>query len=265
MATQALPSYRNAEELAGYLTSQMPQWNQRDEAALRAAAENKYTPIYNSQVEGANQQQQQSDLALAQQIERLMPAYQRQVEDINASTARGQSTQNRQALSRGMQRSSFNNATLGNIANAGTKQVSLAGEQLAQNTNQINAQRTQLAQQLAQTLNRLGTDKQMNIAGYMDDSRQQDFTNAMGGFDALSAFQLELARQQYQRDALAQDQAQFEATMNARSGGGGSGSRSSSRSPAQTQPTVSTTTSRKPSESAGLMGTIRIPGQSMMG
>lgn len=194
--------------LGNQLRSAMPKSVQRTDTQLREAASNKYAPIYNAQVEGAQQAQQQSDLSLAQRIERLLPEYQKNAENIEKSTTSAFNQQNRQVLSRGMQRSSYNNATLGNIQIAGMKALAQNDEQRTTEVNQINAQRSQMEQQLAQTLARLEADKEMNIAGYTDEMRQQDWSNAMTGYQTLQNLETTLAEMGYrqERDAVTDSQ-----------------------------------------------------------
>lgn len=200
--------------LGSRLKSAMPQTAQRTEEQLREAASNKYAPIYNAQTESAQQAQQQSDLSLAQRIERLLPEYQKNADNIQKSATAAFNQQNRQVLSRGMQRSSYNNATLGNIQIAGMKALAQNDEQRTMEVNQINDQRSQLEQQLAQTLARLETDKAMNIAGYTDDMRQQDWSNAMTGYQTLQQLETYLADMGYRQDRDAVTDSQWQQQFN---------------------------------------------------
>ena len=57
----------------------------RSEEELRQAAENRYNPLYNAEVEAARQKQQQTDLALSQQLNELLAGISRQKDTQNAA------------------------------------------------------------------------------------------------------------------------------------------------------------------------------------
>ncbi len=202
--------------LAKRLKAAMPTTAQRSEEALAAAAANKYEPIYNAEVQSARQTQQQNDLSLSQRIERLLPEFDRNAESIQQNTAAALSTQNRQTLSRGMQRSSYNQAALGNIQGAGIAALGRNDRERTTQVDQINAQRSQLERQLAQTLGRLETDKAKNIAGYTDEMRQQDLKNALDGYDVLQKLELALADMAYKQDRANAADSQWRMTYDAK-------------------------------------------------
>ncbi len=227
--------------LGAQLQALMPKTAQRTEEQLTAAATSKYTPIYNAEVEGATQTQQKSDLALAQQIERLLPEYQRQRESIEQATRQAVSQQGREVLRRGMQRSSYGMATMGGIRQAGIKSLAQAEEQHNMNVGQINAQRAQLEQNLAATLGRLEKDKAHVVSGYTDEMRQQDLANAMQGYQMLQQLQLTMAQEQAAQDRW-EAEYELELSKTKRSSGGGSSKKATaSTAPAATSTKVSST------------------------
>ena len=205
----------DVNELREVLMAALPKIQQRTDEQLAAAASSYYEPLYNAQTEAAQQAHQQSDLALSQQADQLYQPYQQSLEGIAQSTAAGTSALNRQALSRGMQRSSYTNASIGHVQQEGIKQRGLAEAQYTQSVSHINAQRAQLSQQVAQTLARLNADRAHSIAGYTDTLRQQDFQTALAGYQLLQQLELQLNQLSYQRErdqiADSQWQQQFNA------------------------------------------------------
>ena len=147
----------------------------RSEEELRQAAENRYNPLYNAEVEAARQKQQQTDLALSQQLGELLSGISRQKETQNAAYDKARANIETGALSRGMGRSSYTTSTLSNNDIARAKALSQIDEDANRQTGQIGAQRTQLTQQLAETLGRLGTDKETNIANYLQELYDQEY------------------------------------------------------------------------------------------
>ena len=150
----------------------------RSEEALRQAAENRYNPLYNAEVEAAKQKQQQTDLALSQQLSELLSGISRQKETQNGAYDKARANIETGALSRGMGRSSYTTSTLSNNDIARAKALSQIDEDANRQTGQIGAQRTQLTQQLAETLGRLSTDKETNISNYLQDLYDQEFQRA---------------------------------------------------------------------------------------
>lgn len=150
----------------------------RSEEALRQAAENRYNPLYNAEVEAARQKQQQTDLALSQQLSELLSGISRQKDTQNGTFDKARANIETGALSRGMGRSSYTTSTLSNNDIARAKALSQIDEDANRQTGQIGAQRTQLTQQLAETLGRLSTDKETNISNYLQDLYDQEFQRA---------------------------------------------------------------------------------------
>ncbi|MEG0767101.1 MAG: hypothetical protein RR482_05235, partial [Clostridia bacterium] len=162
-----------------YKSMQVPKTKQRTEEELRKAAENRVGAAYEQNVQAAKQQQERQDLALSQQAEALKPTYAQRAEEARKQTAQISSQTNNQALSRGMQRSSYNNANQINIGLAGAKTQDDIGKELTTGLGNIQGQRAQLAQQLAQQLATLDTGKTTSVNAYMDELQSQDLANAM--------------------------------------------------------------------------------------
>ena len=161
---------------------------------VRQQAVNKYDPIFNQSKLSAQQAHDSSALALQQQLEALAPAYDKQRETTAQAFSQARSNADRQALTRGMQRSSYNAATLGNIDIAGAKAQDEIGAAQVRDENAINQKKALNATQLAQYIRQLETDYETNIAAYSDAIRDRDYDRAAAARSEANALELELAR-----------------------------------------------------------------------
>ena len=156
----------------------------RSEEELRQAAENRYNPLYNAEVEAAKQKQQQTDLALSQQLDDLLSGITRQKDTQNATFDKARAGIETGALARGMGRSSYTMSTLSNNDIARAKALNQIDEDANRQTGQLGTQRTQLSQQLAETLGRLSTDKETNISNYLQELYDQEYQRQMAANQA---------------------------------------------------------------------------------
>ena len=82
---------------------------------------------------------------------------------------------NRQAQSRGMQRSSYNNAVLGNIGVAGAKSQADIGENQSRAIGGVEDQRTLLAQQLAGQIRQYSSAQAADTLAYIDELESKEY------------------------------------------------------------------------------------------
>lgn len=164
-------------ELANKLSDRQAYERLTDEAIARQAKD-RYDPLYNQSRLSAEQAAERTRLALAQQQAALQSSFDRQREEAASAYQDAYAQADRQALSRGMQRSSFTNATLGNIGAAGAREQSRIGEAQTLAERDI-AQRQALdTEQLAQVLRQLETDYAANVGTYEAALRDQDYERA---------------------------------------------------------------------------------------
>lgn len=150
----------------------------RTEEERRAQAQDEYQSHYDFLRQTARQQQERSDLALAQQREGLQRTYDQQREESAKNYRNVYSQADRQMLGRGMQRSTYAAQTLANIGQQGAEaQQRLYDAQGAAEAN-IDAQRAQLAQQLADQLAQYDNSQQTDIMNRMRQLEDQDYTRS---------------------------------------------------------------------------------------
>ncbi|MDO4355821.1 MAG: hypothetical protein Q4E13_04845 [Clostridia bacterium] len=148
------------------------------EEEMQRLAQNRYASTYASQKLGAQQRYETGDSALQAEMEGLAEDYRGQVSAAQQQTALARSNADRTALSRGMQRSSYNNATMANIDLAGAQTVAgLHAQEAAQRQN-LQAQRTLLASQLAKQLTQYDEGYASDVAAYVDELRMKNAEQA---------------------------------------------------------------------------------------
>lgn len=192
---------------------QQPTYTAMTEEEMRTQAQNKYNAIYQQNRLSAQQAYETSDLALEQQLGELIKSYGNQATAAQKATRQSLSGADRYSLSRGMQRSSYNNATLANINLEGDRTLNAIAQNLTDSTNDVNARRALLSQQLAQQLAGYDTQYESDVQAYIDTLRQQEYERQQ----AAMQYQNELMMQLYEYGQAAR-----------RSSGGGRSSRRSS-------------------------------------
>ncbi len=194
------------------------------EAEMLQQAKNRYDPIFNQNKLSAEQANEKSALALQQQLEALQPVYDKQREGTAEAFTKARSTTDRQAQTRGMQRSSFNTATLANIDTQGAKAQDEINAAQVRDENAIGQQKSQNAQQLAQYIQQLENDYATNVAAYQDAIRNQDYDRAFAAkqyANQLEQYLFDASRQQAQWAAeFGENQRQFNASLAASKSGG---------------------------------------------
>ena len=189
----------------------MDTYTPKTDEQIQAEAENRFKTQYDQQRTAAQQAYDTSALALDQQRAGLETSYAKQAEQAAQATRQNYAAADRQSLTRGMQRSSYNNATLANINNAGAKTQNEIQQALTTAQGNVDQQKTLLTQQLAQTLAGYETGLANDVAAYLDTLKQQEYER-------------KLASDQYRNELL---MALYEYGQQAARGGGGGGSRSS--------------------------------------
>lgn len=201
---------------------------------MQEQAENRYASVYGQKRLTAQQQYDSNDLALEQQLAGLQSTYDKQREASIKNYNQSYSQADRHALSRGMQRSSYNNATLANISLEGHKAQQAINDTQAQQEGNIGEQRRQLSQQLAAQLAEYDTAQQQDILAYVDELEAREYERGLANAETQNQLAMAIYEYQHQleREGVedAQWQAQFNAQYGGSSGGGGSGGSRSSAS-----------------------------------
>lgn len=200
------------------------------DAEMQQQAQNRYQSVYDQKKLGAQQAWETNDQALAQQLAGLQATYDKQRQQSAENYRNTYSQADRHALSRGMQRSSYNNATLANINLKGAEaQQAISDTQAAQEKN-IGQQRTLLTQQLADQMRQYNESQQADILAYLDELEAREYDRGVDSKNIQNQLAMQLYEYQFQKEEADREHSRWQAEFNARYGGGsGSGGGGSSK------------------------------------
>lgn len=200
---------------------------------IRQQAKGEYQSYYDQLRLAAQQAQARNDLALQQQREGLQRTYDKQREASQKEYKNAYSRADRQQLSRGMQRSSYTAQVLANLTKEGAEaQQELWDAQGAAEGN-IDAQRTQLAAQLADQLSQYSASEAADVLARIKQLEDQEYDRVRENDQYKNSLSAQIYQFLYQgeQDKIAQEQWQKEFDENVRqwnaqygskgSGGGG--------------------------------------------
>ena len=146
----------------------------KTEEELEQQAQRRYRTEYDARKLGARQAWEQGDLALVQRLAGLDKTYEGQMEKLAADTRRGVSEADRSALMRGMQRSSYSAQTQAGIRQAGLSGLAGLRQSLLDEKSALEAQRAQLASQLADKLAQYDISFSTDVQAYLDTLRDRE-------------------------------------------------------------------------------------------
>lgn len=185
---------------------------------IRQQAQGEYQSYYDQLRLAAQQAQARNDLALQQQREGLQRTYDKQREASQREYENAYSRADRQQLSRGMQRSSYTAQVLANLTQEGAEaQQELWDAQGAAEGN-IDAQRTQLAAQLADQLSQYSASEAADVLARIKELEDQEYDRGRENDQYKNSLSAQIYQFLYQgeQDKIAQDQWQKEFDENVR-------------------------------------------------
>ena len=162
--TQALAEQYNAE---GYAA--------RDFETRRAQAGTELESKYSALSRAARQQAEAGDLRMEQQKAAIAEEYDKNRQSAAMQTAKSYSATDNQLLSRGMQRSSYGAQTLSDVLASGAAQQADINRSQTRAISDIEAQRTQLSNQLNETLAGYEREKASDTLARAQQMEEQDY------------------------------------------------------------------------------------------
>ena len=212
------------EELIAQLNSQNANtYTPLTAEQIQQQAQTRYEGTYGQKKLSAQQAYETSDQALAQQLAGLQATYDKQREQSRENYAQAASQADRQSLGRGMQRSSYNNATISNINLKGAKaQQEISDTQAAQTAN-LNEQRALLAKQLAAQNAQYDAAMQSDMLAYQDELEAREYERLLADSQYRNQLAMQLYEYQFQKDQADQEQQRWQAEYDAAYGGGDGG------------------------------------------
>lgn len=223
-----MASSKTLEQLIAQMQQQ--KYTPLTQEQMQTQANSRYQSAYDQKRQSANQAYQTSDLALSQQLADLQASYDKQREDAEKGFKQTYAQADRQALGRGMQRSSYNNATLANIDLKGQEAQQDINEAQATQEKNIGDQRTLYAQQLAAQLASYDAQQKADELAYMDQLEAREYDRLFNAQNAQNALALDIYNAQfnqeqfdYQKELDEQAQSNWLKQFNAQYGGKSSG------------------------------------------
>lgn len=225
------------EQMIGKLTgTQLYQALSQEE--IEKQASRRYQSVYDQKRLSAQQAYETGDAALLRELSGLQLSYDRERGQSEAQTRLTRSAADRQALSRGMQRSSYTGATLANIDLAGEAALREIGRRQTEDETDVQEKRTQLAQQLSQQIKQYDADQQSDMLAYADELTAREYDRVIDSQNTVNNLAMKIYEYQHQLEIEAVEQARWEAEFEAKygglggggGGGGGSGRKSKSNS-----------------------------------
>lgn len=220
----------SSDQLSGILAAQTA--TPRTEEELRAAAERAVGSLYNEKELAAQQQYARTSQGLKNQLDTVGYAYDIQKQDAEKNIRLALSQTDNRSRSRGMGRSSYTEATLGNIQLQGNQLTDRINTAKTNTTNDISGRLALADEQLGELLSSYKTNREVDILGRIDEMRATDLKDSRAAIEynnglimALAARMAEEKERErmlaLQERELAMKQAAYAAQSAGRSGGGG--------------------------------------------
>jgi hypothetical protein len=244
---------KSLEELMAQIQKNQQAYTPLTQQQMQEQATNRYKPVYDQKKLSAQQAFDTSDQALAQQLAGLQANYDKQRQQSRENTALTYSAADRQSLGRGMQRSSYNNATLANINLKGNEALQAISDTQAAQEKYIGEQRALMSQQLASQLAQYDAAQQAEILAYIDELQAREYDRAQ----QANQLAMQLYEYNFQKQQADREQANWQAQYNAQYGGSSSGgSKKSSSSSSNNSKSGSLWDELGGSSKAATIGTI---------
>lgn len=195
----------------------------RTEDELRAEAERSIGSLYNQKTLATQQQYDRTQGSLKTQLNSLADTYTQHKETVIDQTKKSVSEADRRGLTRGMGRSSYLQATLGNVQASGDKLLNQVNTAQTNQTNAINSQLQLADQQLGEILSAYQVDKELDIMAQIDKLRSTDKQDSRAATEYNNNLILALAEriaaqksQEFEQDMATKQYDQSEREFNMR-------------------------------------------------
>lgn len=164
----------------------------RTDEQLRTEAQNKYASTLNQKKLAAQQSYETNDQIYQQQLQTLADDLTLGQQQITKNTADSAAAADRYSVTRGMARASFSVANKARIQNEGVNNLANLMKQYSTNVSGVQNKRTQLAQQLADTLAQYEVENVNNINTYIDEQKKLDYDRKVAADKAYNDVQMAL-------------------------------------------------------------------------
>lgn len=145
------------------------------EEQIQQQAKDKFQTELDQQKLAAQQAYDKTALALDDQRAKLDLSYAQQEKAMRENTARSYSAADRHALTRGMQRSTYNESKLANINQEGDQALADLSASLRADQQSIDSKKAQATEQLAQQFAQYDANNRNQVAAYADELREKNY------------------------------------------------------------------------------------------
>ena len=205
------------EQLMEKLSAQTP-YQPMTQEEMEAAAQRRYQAVYDDKRLSAQRAYETEDAALERELAALQQSYDQQRAQTAAQTESTYRAADRHALSRGMQRSSYNESALANIRLAGDSALTGLSREQMQQEGEVQSRRTLLSSQLSQQLSSYDQQQRSDTLGYLDELAQREYERGVQSQSSANELAMKLYEYQHQLDQEAAEQARWQAEFNAKYG-----------------------------------------------
>lgn len=145
------------------------------EEQIQQQAKDKFQTELDQLKLAAQQAYDKTALALDDQRAKLDLSYAQQEKAMRENTARSYSAADRHALTRGMQRSTYNESKLANINQEGDQALADLSASLRADQQSIDSKKAQATEQLAQQFAQYDANNRNQVAAYADELREKNY------------------------------------------------------------------------------------------
>lgn len=203
------------EELIAKLENNQP-YTALTEAQIMEQANRRYQSVYDQKRLSAQQSYESDDAALVRELAGLQGSYDRERAQSRADTQSAYSQAERHSLSRGMQRSSYNSATLSGIRIAGNEALREIDRQQTEQESEIGEKRTLLSRQLSSLLSQYDADQQSDVLAYADELTAREHERTVASQATRNELAMKIYEYQHELEKEAAEQSRWEAEFKAK-------------------------------------------------
>lgn len=207
------------DKLMKQLSAQQTAYTPLTDAQMQRQAQTRYQSLYDQKRLDARENFENQDAALARQLTDEQAEYETQRSASDSSYRQQAAAADRQALSRGMQRSSYTGATVANIRLAGEAARQRLSDQQSRRQQAIGDQRAALSGQLSRQLSQLNQSQRVDELAYMDQLSDREYTRAADKAKSQTDLSLKLYEYQHQLDQEAAQASRWRKEFNAKYAG----------------------------------------------
>ena len=215
------------DALIAKLAQSQTEYTPLTRSQMQEQANRRYQSLYDQKRLVTRQQYETDDAALVRQLAEIQESYDRQRAQSDQTYREAGAQAERQALSRGMQRSSYNSATLAGISRASGAARQELGRQQAGEERNVGEKRGLLASQLTQRLNQLNESQSADVLAYLDQLEAREYDRGAASRKNQNDLSMKIYEYQHQleqeAEAASRWRQEFDAKYGGKASGGGGG------------------------------------------